>query len=66
MKTVSEETASFPYRTDLPQNNLGKGGITPELVRNITDRVYAMLIADLKIERERRPSRYEKVRYQGG
>jgi hypothetical protein len=31
-----------------------QGKITPELVREIADKVYAMLLADLKIEQERR------------
>lgn len=30
------------------------GPITPELVREIADRVYAMLLRDLRLERERR------------
>lgn len=30
-------------------------GVTPELVRAVTEKVYALLLADLKRERERMP-----------
>jgi len=32
------------------------GSITPELLAKVTEKVYAMLLADLKLDRERRGS----------
>lgn len=34
--------------------NTSESGLSPELVRQVADRVYAMLRRDLQIERERR------------
>ncbi len=34
-------------------NTTAKTALTPELVKAITDRVYALLLADLRLERER-------------
>jgi hypothetical protein len=46
--------------TPVPEN----AALTPELVKKITDRVYALLLADLRRERERRrrnrPHRWKK------
>lgn len=39
--------------TDVRQNASDAAGISPELVRAVADRVYAMLRRDLQIERER-------------
>lgn len=36
------------------EQNSNENGLSPELVRKVADRVYAMLLADLKRERERR------------
>ena len=66
MRTVSEGSTSPPSHSTLSQNDRGEGKITMELVQNISDRVYAMLVSDLKIERERRPTRREITRYRGG
>lgn len=35
----------------MPEKN--DNGLSPELVKKVADRVYAMLLADLKRERER-------------
>ncbi len=56
MDTKSEKT---------PVQTQGQGGnppvaITPELVRQVADRVYAALLNDLKIEFERNPLRKGK------
>lgn len=40
------------------------GETTPELVKKVTDRVYAMLLEDLRIERERYRAPVENRRYQ--
>jgi hypothetical protein len=34
-------------------------GITPELIREISEKVYAMLLRDLKVEHERRQDRFD-------
>jgi len=41
-------------------------GITPELVRQVTEKVYALLLADLKRERERMPLAQWGDRLPGG
>jgi hypothetical protein len=40
--------------------------ITPELVEKVAAKVYALLLADLKIERERRTFSSQRVRDPGG
>lgn len=40
--------------------------ITPALVRAVADRVYARLLADLSIDRERRPKATGRVRLHSG
>ena len=40
--------------------------ITPELVAQITNLVYAMLISDLRLERERCGRRWRSNHYQAG
>lgn len=39
---------------EVRQNASSESGLSPELVRQVADRVYAMLCRDLQIERERR------------
>ena len=63
---MPEETSPSHFHKDRLQNNQELGKITPELVRNITDRVYAMLVADLKIERERQSQWAERASYRKG
>jgi hypothetical protein len=63
---MSEEATPSHSYTDRSQNYQESGKITPELVRKVTDRVYAMLVADLKIERERRFPRVERTGYKRG
>ncbi len=41
-------------------------GVTPELVRQVTDKVYALLLADLKREQERMRVRQRGDRLSGG
>lgn len=41
-------------------------GVTPELVREVTEKVYALLLADLKRERERMPLTQWSDRLPGG
>jgi hypothetical protein len=39
---------------NLPSAGSGQGaGLTPELVKKVADKVYAMLLADLRLEAER-------------
>lgn len=43
------------------------GELTAELVRQVADRVYAMLLRDLRIEQERaRPTNRARIRGNGG
>jgi len=37
-----------------PDGGQSAGALTPELVNKVAEKVYAMLLLDLKIERERR------------
>ena len=39
-----------------------RGGITPELVQKVADKVYALLQKELRRERERRPNRSSNQR----
>lgn len=41
-------------------------GITPELVREVTEKVYALLLADLKRERERMNVTHGRSRFLEG
>lgn len=66
MRAMPEETnSSHPYAS-MTQSARRMGRITPELVQKITDRVYAMLVADLKIERERRYPWHGEAWQKGG
>ena len=47
---MAEQAASASGPTQPAPN---APGITPELVQEIADKVYALLLADLRIERER-------------
>jgi len=61
-----EDAAPSLFHADKSRNVPKMGKITPELVRKISDRVYALLIADLKIERERRfPQPYRALHKRG-
>jgi hypothetical protein len=41
-------------RADEPDKTAGSNAITPELVRLVADKVYALWLKELQIERERR------------
>ena len=63
----------MPEATPAPNNPGGTSGsarsiqLTPELVKKIAARVYALMLADIKIERERQHFSGQKTRYpQGG
>jgi hypothetical protein len=51
--------------TSQPSKNQ-PAAITPELVKKVAARVYALLLADLKTERERHPFSSQKLRKTGG
>ncbi len=44
------------------QNHQGNATLPPQTVRQITDRVYALLLRELKIENERRRLRNRSIR----
>jgi hypothetical protein len=48
-ETAPTDTPNTPS----PADNAQATALTPELVKQVTERVYALLLADLKIERER-------------
>lgn len=59
-----------PARTGQHQANHAAAamaaGVTSELVREVTEKVYALLLADLKRERERMPVSDARSRLPGG
>ncbi len=62
---ISTESPSSLNRS--PERIPAGKGITPELVSQVADRVYAMLLAELKLEGERRRSKGGKpLKTRGG
>lgn len=57
-------TSQSPAPSTPPKDSTPTSAITPELVTKVAERVYAMLLADLRIEAERwkRPSRNQGER----
>ena len=60
------ETAPSPAGTRAPSEQGQTLQLTPELVKKIADRVYELMLADAKIERERRRSASVKLRNPNG
>ena len=50
---ASSQTGASPTPAAAPNRDQASIRLTPELVRQITDKVYIMLLAELHIERER-------------
>ena len=52
MNDVPKVTSGAPAA--FSENTNANGLVTPELVRQVADRVYALILEDLQIEQERR------------
>jgi len=50
---MTGEANTQPPTSDSAGPDQGAGGLTPALVRAVAEKVYALLLADLQIERER-------------
>ena len=62
-------TAFFHFRMNFPthlNNNEQENVLTSDLVRKVADRVYAMLLADLRVDRERARLATRKSQQIGG
>jgi hypothetical protein len=55
--TVENQAASSAGNGAQKESNNGSLELTPELVRQVADKVYALLLKELRIEQERRRPR---------
>jgi len=63
---MPSEAQSNPQQTGAPADAAPEQAITSELVNVIADRVYAMLVREMRVERERQPHTPALLRGPGG